>query len=207
MTEKERLNTYSSDFDIFAQAFFEKAKEIYKSEKYNEQDGWRSYATIIILSVASIEAYINGYSTYHVYDNLIKSNQVETSLIDFLLEKNMNVNLDTKLLVWTKLITGKTFDKSIEPWGSYKTIRKLRDKLIHSKIKPVDSQKIIESFRDYVIPERNWLFWEPNNYNEVNKDNAKKALETVVNIVNKLREFSNWGKPEPNFDGYKLNDI
>lgn len=192
------MATYFIDFSVTPQIYYEHAKNFYeKCKEAKDSQNEMIFAVLsITLSILVIEAYINGYAAQYVYDEQRKPDNAscEAVVLDFLLDSQGNIPLDTKLLIWTKIITGKTFDKTEEPWGTYKYIRKLRDKIIHFKQQEADMKKVT-IFQVGNI-DNNIQFWESKIYENINKENAEKAIKCVTNIIEKLTAFRGWPRPE-----------
>lgn len=146
---------------------------------------WREVRAAVLFSVTAIEAFMNKVAAWYVQHNANK----DQVILDYLQEKERfvqdgavrtrqrPVNLDKKVSEWTKIITGKNFDKSDSVWQSFHQVKEFRNALVHYR------------------PEC------PDVYNNASIAMAKHAIISAKNIM--LRYYECSEQPAPPW----LNDI
>lgn len=140
----------------------------------------------IILSFAALESCVNMYFTLFIENNDKKEekNRIEPAIRQYLCKEKTGI--ENKLLIWTKLATGKTFDKG-EPWQSFQETKVLRNKIMHFKLKKDTSKIEIVMFKN--IQED---LYDGSLLNELTLENAKKSYNVAKEMIIKLQEFMGW---------------
>ncbi len=95
------------------------------------------------------------------------------------IERQMRASIDSKLLLLTKYLTGKTFVWSSHVWQDFLIIKGLRNRLVHY---------ILQDPKDKEYKKYKGTFYE-DIIHEVDSKMAKKAVETAKEIMKQLDLF------------------
>lgn len=91
--------------------------------------------------------------------------------------------LHTKLVILTGYLTRKTFPRDARLWNDFVDLQRLRNDLVHYELKQPEDEK--------------WkgTFYKDTIHEQVNPDEAKKAVETAKAVMNELNAlyFDNQG--------------
>lgn len=159
-------------------------------KNYDEKNPYISVIPAIILSFAALESYVNMYSILFIENNDKKEekNQIEPANKQLLGEEKTPI--EDKLLIWTKLMTGKTFDKGKEPWQSFDKMKKIRNEIVHFKIKKDTSEipDTIPVIQEIIKKD----LYDSSLLSELTLENAKKSYNVVKNVIIELQKFMDW---------------
>ena len=91
--------------------------------------------------------------------------------------------LDTKLVILTTYLTGRTFPRDTGLWNDFVVLQRLRNHLVHYELKQPEDE------------EWKGIFYQDIVHEQVNPDEAKKAVETAKAMMNNLNAlyFDNQG--------------
>jgi hypothetical protein len=96
---------------------------------------WRYIRAATLFAYCAVESLINKFIDAEVarQKDLPEDERVEKPVLDILGEKNRFLSLKTKLILATKILTGKTFDIDKDPWSSFGTLERARHAITHYK--------------------------------------------------------------------------
>ena len=139
-----------------------KEKDTKMKGKYSFEERKLSIISIL-LSVFALEAYINKVG--------------HDSLEDLwgVVERN---SLISKWLTFPLILTGNTFDKSIQPFSDFKKIKRWRDQLVHYK--KYEHEELVDHPSGVKVPAI---------YEIANADNAKLAFNVATNMIKELEKM------------------
>ncbi len=139
--------------------FFKEEAQKLDPTPENDMLRWRYLRASIILSLTSVEAYVNTLiSTYISSTNKLPDMAQEFS--------KRHMSLNTKLQYILPLATGKRIDKSAKEWADYQTIRRIRSRLVnYSKGEEIYKEKTLYG---------------------INMTNAEKGIEMARGLVKQL---------------------
>ncbi|MFC1507199.1 hypothetical protein ACFLQ6_09050 [Thermoproteota archaeon] len=160
-----------------AMYFKEQAKKLPTEPKYDFQR-WTYLRASIIVSLIAIESFINLFLKQHF-------NYLDVSTQSCLFVGNngkpkasklRRLPIDVKLTMGIKLVTGKTFDVTKEPYKSYKRFKKIRNDLVHFEGTSKQDRK--------------------KHNNDFTIDNAENVLKTIRSMMKKIHKFEDATPPE-----------
>lgn len=131
-------------------------------------------------AIAAVESFMNKVAHEHVLKNPGLDQRVKDYLMEKysqiekgeLKEKERLLSLDEKFDGWTKIITGKVFDKSDAVWGDFKKVKDFRDNFVHYK--PTTT---------------------PSVYDEAKIEMARKAVKSAQEVIQRF--YTCWNELVP----------
>lgn len=147
-----------------------------------------------ILCVSAVESLLN-----EAFISILSHHTISPSSSFKLMEKDSleKIEIDQKLLLFPFLAFGKTFNKSAQPFQDFKMLVKLRNEIVHYKMKlktpsffqPLADRNIAFNHKLSVDEQKNskiitiWI-------NDINTTEAIRwGHNTVCNIVNEILNF------------------
>jgi len=142
---------------------------------------WREVRATAIFAMAAVESFMNTAAHYYVQEHP----DLDEHLKDYLQErerrgedgkvhKRRYLGIEEKLSEWTKIITGKTFDKSDQTWGDFEEVKDFRHYLIHYKRETT-----------------------PSVYNRGTVDMARRSVRSAESVVERF--YQCWGRTTPDW--------
>lgn len=143
---------------------------------------WREIRATAIFAMAAVESFINNVADEYVQEHP----DLDQHLKDYLQErerrgedgkvheKRRYLGIEEKLSGWTKIITGKTFDKSDQTWRDFVEVKTFRHDLIHYKKGTT-----------------------PSVYNRGTVDMARRSVRSAESMIERF--YQCWGKTTPNW--------
>lgn len=158
----ERFKRYESELRGMNK---ENEFDVYQADpRKDKQDKCRTI--VIVFSAMCMEAFIYDYAAYHLGDRFVR-------------EHLDRLKLESKWAVTAKLATGKKFAESSKAYGLLKELRKVRNKLIHSKSKLLSLNfRDINECSQHVERYRN-LLREAEKEDEVMREAAHNAYDAI----------------------------
>lgn len=178
--------SWSHDFYNNARYFYEELKEIIKKKPYKEK--YHPYLqSCILFSFLCIEAYINEILD-RIYLDLKnkpqKSLSIEEKLFRKYFKNERRLSIEDKILICTKILTGRTLDVYKEPYNDFKKLKEVRDKLVHLKT---------------------------GEYPKLNFNRAKISVKAMIRTLEKLHKI--YGQRYPDiedprkWDNFDINSL
>jgi len=141
-------------------------------------------APSILMAFAAIETHVN-----EVIERYLEKNR-DSICMEYIRGK-LGAPIDAKLLFLTKYLTGKTFDWKSSLWKSFRELQKLRNKLMHYKLKDAEDKK------------QQGVFYKDVIHTELNSVRAKEAIETAKQVMKKL-DFCYFGETGDNYKSIRI---
>lgn len=143
---------------------------------------WREVRATAIFAIGAVESFMNNVADQYVQEHP----DLDEHLKDYLQERERYVKdgevrerprylgIEEKLSGWTKIITGKTFDKSGQTWRDFVEVKTFRNDLIHYKKGTKHSV-----------------------YNRSTVDMARRSVRSAESMIERF--YQCWGKTTPNW--------
>lgn len=139
--------------------FFKEEAQKLDPKPENDMLRWRYLRASIILSLTSVEAYVNTL----ISNYLSSTNKLPDMAQEF---SKRHMSLNTKLQYIIPLTTGKRIDKTAKEWVDYQTVRRIRTRLVtYSKGEEIYKEKTLYG---------------------INLTNAEKGIDMVRGMVKQL---------------------